>query len=71
MKASIALLGVLTALKDDFVLVELTLFDGNVNLDDILPDDATGTDVEVTGGPINLRNESPLMTTRTRLQNCP
>lgn len=53
MKASIALLGALAALKDDLVLVELTLFNGDINLDDILPDDATCTDVEVTDVDIN------------------
>ena len=48
MKATIAFLGTLTAFQDYIVLVELTLFNRDVDLDNILPDDAACTNVEVT-----------------------
>jgi hypothetical protein len=37
----------LEASEDVLVLVELLLLDANVDLDDVLPDDAAGADVEV------------------------
>lgn len=47
MQTAIALLGVLAALEDDLVLVELPLLDRDINLDNVLPHDATGADVQV------------------------
>lgn len=48
-KAAVGGLGVLAALDDDLVLVELTLLDGDVDFHDVLPDDTAGTDVEMAG----------------------
>lgn len=47
MKATVTLFGVLAAVNDDLVLVELTLLYRNVNLYDILPNNAPGTDVKM------------------------
>jgi hypothetical protein len=40
---------VLYTAKDSFVLVELLLLDGHVDLDNILPHNATSANVQVTG----------------------
>ena len=48
MKAAVALLRVLAARDDVVVLVEGALLDGDIDSDDILPDNATCTDVKVT-----------------------
>ena len=48
MQPSVALLRTLATLDDDFILVELLLFDGHIDLDDVLPDDTPSTDVQVT-----------------------
>ena len=47
MKVSIALFSTFHACKDVFVLVELSLCDQHVNLDNVLPDDPAGANVEV------------------------
>ena len=47
MQPSVALLRTLAALDDDFILVELLLFDGYIDLDDVLPDDAPSTNIQV------------------------
>ena len=46
-QTSVTLLGALAALQDDLVLVELTLFDRDIDLHDVLPDDATRSNVQV------------------------
>lgn len=48
MKATVAVLGILATRKDGLILVELALFDRDVNFDDVLPDYATGTNVQVS-----------------------
>lgn len=48
MQASVAVLGALTAFENDIVLVELTLFNGDIDLDNVLPDDTTCANVQVT-----------------------
>ena len=52
MQTSVTLLGMLAALEDNVVLVELPLLDRHVDLDDILPYDSSGSDGEVTAAPI-------------------
>lgn len=47
MQASVAFFSVLEAVDDDLVFVELTLFDRHVDLDNVLPDDATSSNVQV------------------------
>ena len=47
MKSTIALLGVHEALADVLVLVQLTLLDGLINANNILPDNTTGANVQV------------------------
>ena len=71
MKTTIALLGVLAALKDDLVLVELTFFDGDVNLDNVLPDDAAGTNVKVAKYIDSLSQRIRGEVRHTQLQSCP
>jgi len=44
---SVGVLGVLEALKDHIVLVELALLDRYVDPDDVLPHDASRTDIQV------------------------
>lgn len=47
MQASVAASGALKRLLDRLVGVELALLDGLVDADDVLPDDATGANVQV------------------------
>jgi hypothetical protein len=46
-QTAVAVFRVLEAREDRLVLVELLLLDTDVDLDNILPDDAAGADVEV------------------------
>lgn len=45
---AIALLSALTRIEDDGVLMELLLFNRHINTDDILPDNTSSTDVQVS-----------------------
>ena len=45
---SVSFLRALAALDNDFILVELLLFDRHIDLDDVLPDNATSANVQVT-----------------------
>ena len=47
MESTIALLGVHEALTDVLVLVQLTLLDGLINANNVLPDNTTGANVQV------------------------
>lgn len=47
-QATVAILGAVEALQDNIVFVELPLLDRDVNANNILPDNASGTDVKVT-----------------------
>jgi hypothetical protein len=57
MKATVPLLGMFTAVEDDLILVELLLLDRHVDLDNILPDDTSSADVEVSVYAIELENK--------------
>ena len=46
-ETAVALLRTLGACKDGLILVELALFDGKIYPDDVLPDDAASTNVEM------------------------
>jgi hypothetical protein len=46
-KAAVPVLRALRARKDGLVLVELLLLDRDVDLDDVLPDDAARADVQM------------------------
>lgn len=48
MEPSVPFFSALEGFEDVFVFVELALFDGNVDPDNILPDYTTSTNVEVT-----------------------
>lgn len=48
MQSAVALLRVLAAVEDHLILVELPLLDRNVDLDNVLPDDPPGSDVQVS-----------------------
>ena len=75
MKATIALLGVPAALKDDLVLVERALLDGDIDPDDVLPDNTTSTDVQVSKAAMHEISHtshcSRVIDGRTRPQSCP
>ena len=75
MKTTIALLGVLAALKDDLVLVERALLDGDIDPDDVLPDNTTSTNVQVSKpfmhGISHTSHYSRVIDGRTRPQSCP
>lgn len=47
MQPAIALGSALESLLDDLVVAELALLDGQVDTDNVLPDDAAGADVQV------------------------
>ena len=47
METAVSVLGAVETLEDGLVLVELPLLDRDVDADDVLPDDAPGTDVQV------------------------
>lgn len=47
METAVTFLRTLGACKDSLILVELALGDGDVDPDDVLPDDATSTDVQM------------------------
>lgn len=47
MKAPVLLLGPCAGIEDCLFLVEVALFDADVDLDDILPYDASSSNVEV------------------------
>ena len=49
-KTAVGLLRVLAGGDDDLVLVESPLLDRDIDPDNVLPDNATGTDVKMTGG---------------------
>lgn len=49
MQTPVTLFSALHALEHRFVLMELFLCDGDIDPDDVLPDDPAGTDVEVSG----------------------
>lgn len=46
-EAAVAVLCPVKALEDELVLVELPLLDRDIDPDDVLPDDASRTDVQV------------------------
>lgn len=48
-QTSITLFSALHALEDRCILVKMSLCDRHVDPDDVLPDDPTSTDVEVSG----------------------
>ena len=48
METAVSVLGAVETLKDSLVLVELPLLNRDIDADDVLPHDATSTDVEVT-----------------------
>ena len=50
MEATVAVLGVVEALEDGLVLVELLLLDRHVDTDDVLPDNTSSANVQVTEG---------------------
>jgi hypothetical protein len=47
-QSTVAVLGSLHSLLDDLVAGKLALLDGQVNADDILPDDTSSTNVQVS-----------------------
>lgn len=47
METTVTFLRTLGACKDSLILVELTLADGDIDPDDVLPDNAAGTDVQM------------------------
>ena len=71
MKATVAVLGILATRKDGLILVELALFDRDVNFDDVLPDYATGTNVQVSREDTSAHSNSMRIVSRTRLPSCP
>ena len=75
METTIALLGVLAALKDDLVLVERALLDGDIDPDDVLPDDTASTNVQVSKPFMyeisHSGHCSRVIDERTRPQSCP
>ena len=48
MQPPITLLRSLARIEDSLVLMERPLLDRNINTDDILPDDTSGTDIQVS-----------------------
>lgn len=74
MQTAIALFSVLTTLEDNLVLVELPLFDRDVDLDDILPHNSSSSNIKVSSCPISVseldqRNDD--WTVLTLLRSCP
>lgn len=49
METAVRLFGVLEALEDRLVFVELALLDCYINANNILPDDASGANVKMAG----------------------
>ena len=48
MKTAIAFFSMFAALEDRFIFVELSFFNGYINPYDVLPDNTSGTNVQVT-----------------------
>lgn len=69
MDAACSVLRVLERLDDSLVLVELALLDALVDLDNILPDDATRANVQVPA--TRSATVSHAIDRVTRLQSCP
>lgn len=74
MQTAITLFGVLAALENNLVLVELPLFDRDVDLDDILPHNSSSSNIKMALLPISVseldrRNDD--WTVLTLLRSCP
>ena len=74
-ETTVGLLGVLAALEDDLVLVERALLDRYIDPDDVLPDNTTSTDVQVSKPFMyeisHTSHCSRVIDGRTRPQSCP
>ncbi len=74
MQTAITLFSMLAALEDNLILVELPLFDRDVDLDDILPHNSSSSNIKVALCPISVseldqRNDD--WTVLTLLRSCP